>query len=342
MGIPMHVFLYEWVTGGGLMEQPGRLPTSLLAEGSAMISALAADFAAVDGCRVTVLRDMRAADLPLGRCEVVEVQSPSDWREEFERLAAAADWSLVIAPEFDAILRDALNRAREAGARLLNASDEFVAIASNKQSTAERLHAANIPAPDAVIFEAEEEKLPSHFPYPAVLKPLDGAGSQHTLLVTGPHDDPPPYPWPRRLERFYPGRPASVAALSGPAGRRMLQPCWQRLSDDGRFTYEGGALVSVAELARRATALATRALDAMPPALGYIGVDLVLGNDPDGGEDVVIEINPRLTTSYVGLRRAVRENLPHAMVEVAEGRDVELSVRRDAIEFAADGAVWNA
>jgi len=338
----MHVFLYEWITGGGLMEQPGRLPATMLVEGAAMISALAADFAAVEDCRVTVLRDMRVAELPLRRCEVVEVQSSSDWREEFDRLAAQAEWSLIVAPEFDNILRDTLKRAREVGARLLNASDEFVAIASNKQRTAQRLLSANVAAPEAVIVEAEQVKLPRDFLYPAVLKPLDGAGSQHTLLVTGPHDEPPPYPWPRRLERFYVGRPASVAALCGPASRRMLPPCWQRLSSDGRFAYEGGAIVDVPELARRATVLASHALDAMPPALGYVGVDLVLGNDPDGDEDVVIEINPRLTTSYVGLRRAVKQNLAQDMIDVAEGRDVELCVRPDPIEFAADGAVWNA
>ena len=128
----MHVFLYEWITGGGLMEQPGRLPATMLVEGAAMISALAADFAAVEDCRVTVLRDMRVAELPLRRCEVVEVQSSSDWREEFDRLAAQAEWSLIVAPEFDNILRDTLKRAREVGARLLNASDEFVAIADRQ------------------------------------------------------------------------------------------------------------------------------------------------------------------------------------------------------------------
>jgi predicted ATP-grasp superfamily ATP-dependent carboligase len=122
----------------------------------------------------------------------------------------------------------------------------------------------------------------------------------------------------------------------------MLPPCWQRLSDDGRFTYEGGAMIEVPELARRATALAAGALDAMPAALGFVGVDLVLGNDPDGGEDVVIEINPRLTTSYVGLRRAVKQNLAQAIVDVAEGREVELALRPNLVEFSADGAVWNA
>lgn len=338
----MHVFLYEWITGGGLVEQPGSLPESLLVEGSAIITALAADFAAVAGTHVTVLRDMRLAHLPMRGCEVVEIQSSVDWREEFERLAGAADWTLAVAPEFDHILRDTLRRAREAGGRLLNSPEPFVSIAADKHRTAIRLQEAGVTTPPGVLFEAEQLKLPIDFAYPGVLKPLDGAGSQHTLLVTSASDEPPPYPWDRRLEQFCPGRPASVAALCGPTGRQLLPPCWQRLSDDGRFRYDGGAIVDVAPLAQRATDLAERALNAMPPALGYVGVDLIIGNDPDGREDVVIEINPRLTTSYVGLRRVVQQNLAQAMVDVAEGRDAELTRRAGAIEFASDGTVWNA
>jgi predicted ATP-grasp superfamily ATP-dependent carboligase len=307
-----------------------------------MIAALAADFAAIAGARVTVLRDMRLGELPLRGCEVVEIQSAADWREEFDRRAAAANWTLVVAPEFDAILRDALRRARDAGGRLLNASDQFVDIAADKHRTAERLAAAGVPVPQAVLFDADEEKLPADFPYPGVLKPLDGAGSQHTLLVGAASDEPPPYPWPRRLERFCTGRAASVAVLCGPNGRRALPPAFQTLSADGRFTYLGGAIIDVPQLAARATALAMRALDALPPAAGYVGVDMVLGNDPDGREDVVVEVNPRLTTSYVGLRRAVRENLAQAWVEVVEGRDVELTFRPDPVAWAADGAVWKA
>jgi len=337
----MHVFLYEWITGGGLVEQPGALPPSLMVEGSAIISALAADFAAVAGTRVTVLRDMRLAHLPMRGCEVVEIQSSADWGEEFDRYANRADWTLVVAPEFDRILQDTLRRAREAGGRLLNAPQEFVGFAVDKHRTAARLAAAGTPVAEGVLFAAEQLKLPADFEYPAVLKPLDGAGSQHVLLVSSATDEPPPYPWDRRLERYHCGRPASVAALCGPGGRRLLPPCWQRLSDDGRFTYQGGATVDVPQLAQRATALASRALDAMPPAIGYVGVDLVIGNDPEGHEDVVIEINPRLTTSYVGLRRVIHQNLAQAMVDVAEGRDAELTVRPSAIEFAADGTVWN-
>lgn len=336
----MHILLYEWITGGGLADEPGRLPPTLLGEGSAMISALAADFAAVRGAEVTVLRDMRIDRLPLPGCEVIEIDSKVSWREEFERLAAAADRTMVVAPEFDGILRDTLLRLADAGGRSLNASDEFVALASNKHRTAQRLAAAGVAVPRALTIDADENKLPFDFAYPSVLKPVDGAGSQHTLLVHGPGDEPEHYPWPRRLEQYIPGRAASVAACCGPAGRVMLPPCWQHLSEDGRFTYRGGALIREAGLAARATALASHVLDAMPLAHGYVGVDLVLGNDADGAADAAIEINPRLTTSYVGLRAAVRPNLAEMMLLVCDGQPAKLTSVDADIEFSAAGDVW--
>jgi len=336
----MHVFLYEWITGGGLVDEAGRLPSSLLAEGSAMISVLAADFLKIDDCEVTVLRDLRLTDLPLARCNVIDIHSAPHGAEEFDRTAAAADWTLVVAPEFDGILRKRVAQVRTVGGRALNASDEFIAVASDKHASAARWIAAGVPVPEGRLIAADDPKLPADFQYPAVLKPIDGAGSQHTLLVHGHTDEPPPYPWQRRLEEYRPGRAASVAVICGAGVRQALPPCWQHQSTDGRFTYRGGALIREPVLAERATSLALRSLEAMPPALGYVGVDLVLGEAPDGSDDVAIEVNPRLTTSYVGLRAVMKQNLAQAMLSAAAGDGMQLSAADFGVEFSADGGVW--
>ena len=69
---------------------------------------------------------------------------------------------------------------------------------------------------------------------------------------------------------------------------------------------------------------------------GSVGVDLILGAD----RDVAVEINPRLTTSYVGLRVLAAENLAGEMIHIAAG-----GVRRPVmwhgglIRFASDGTV---
>ena len=110
-------------------------------------------------------------------------------------------------------------------------------------------------------------------------------------------------------------------------------PARQLLSDDGRFHYRGGELPLVADLAERAVRLSRAGLDAVPGLRGYVGVDLVLGNAADGSEDRLIEINPRLTTSYLGLRKLARFNLLQALLDVVQGRSVELQWNAGTVHF---------
>jgi predicted ATP-grasp superfamily ATP-dependent carboligase len=142
-----------------------------------------------------------------------------------------------------------------------------------------------------------------------------------------------------RCEEFVPGLAASVAVLCGPAGNHSLPTCQQRLSADGRFTYLGGRLPLEPPLDQRARRLAEAAVAALPQPRGYIGVDLVLGDAADGSGDRVIEINPRLTTSYVGLRAAAKSNLAAAMLAVVRGDAPDLCFHSEPVEFAADGTI---
>jgi predicted ATP-grasp superfamily ATP-dependent carboligase len=184
-----------------------------------------------------------------------------------------------------------------------------------------------------------DEPLPKDFRYPAVVKPIDGAGSQDTYFVRAPHDIPPAYAWQRRLEQYMPGMAASAAILCGPAGRVCLIACKQRISEDGRLRYLGGELPLAGGLAERAQSLAEQAVGALPATIGYVGVDLILGREPDGSEDCVIEVNPRLTTSFVGLRAAARSNLAEAMVRIAQGEEAAVEFSDRAIEFDSSGNV---
>ncbi len=255
----MHFFLYEWSSGGGLVNEPGALPASILREGVTMIGAVAADLIRIPGTRVSALRDPRVVQLSLHGCEILDVQSSAEHFEQFERLAAEADATFLIAPEFDGILLKAARQVVHCGGRLHSPAPEFIRITADKHATCERLEAAGVRVPPGIVLEPEQ-KLPSDFSYPAVLKPVDGAGSQDTLLVAGPHDEPAAYAWPRRLERYLSGLPASVAFLCGPAERIPLVPCTQRISEDGRLRYLGGELPLSAGLAARAVTLADRRL----------------------------------------------------------------------------------
>jgi len=334
----MHIFLYEWTSGGGLVNEPGALPASLVREGVTMAGALAADLMRIPDARVTALRDPRVVQLALHGGAIIDVQSSAEHLDEFERLAGEADATILIAPEYDGVLLKAARRVIACGGRLLSPPPEFVRVATDKHETCTRLAAANVPVPIGVLLESEE-KLPADFSYPAVLKPVHGAGSQDTFLVASAHDEPPPYAWPRRLERYLPGLAASVSFLCGPAGRVPLVPSKQRISEDGRLRYQGGELPLATGLGQRAVALADKALAALPATRGYVGVDLVLGLEPGGAEDVVIEVNPQLTTSYVGLRAVAKSNLAEAMIRVAEGDASPVEFLARSLEFDALGNV---
>ncbi len=183
--------------------------------------------------------------------------------------------------------------------------------------------------------------------FPAVLKPRLGAGSLATYSVQCPSDFAQVQTAVRQegfngdmiLQPWIAGKAVSVAFLIGPKQRLALPAASQDLSKDGRFHYQGGSVPLPAELADRARRLATKAIDQVPDLLGYVGVDLVLGSAPDGCQDYVIEINPRLTTSYIGLRALAETNLAEALLNVAIGKEANLKWRPGRVLFHSDGQV---
>jgi predicted ATP-grasp superfamily ATP-dependent carboligase len=344
----MRVFVYENMValGSGLREEFGPAAPSLLAEGTAMAAAVATDFEAA-GCRVFGFRDPELRDLPppLDRFQPFAVN-------DFVQLAGAVprdvDYALLIAPESRRGLYMSAVTLDMAGVKFLGPTPEFIGWATNKHQTAETLRKAGVSAPRGVAL-TKADAWPSDFPWPAVLKPIDGCGSQDVRRIDGPNrdlrraassktwcdEDEPAW----RLEEFVSGAAASVAVLRGPEGFYLLPPCAQHLADDGTFAYLGGSCPLEPPLAERARRLAERAVRAMPPCSGYIGIDLVLGPADDGSRDYVIEVNPRLTTSYIGLRALTETNLAGAMIDVVEGREPNLKFRSGRVEFTADGRV---
>ena len=75
--------------------------------------------------------------------------------------------------------------------------------------------------------------------------------------------------------------------------------------------YAGGIVPFEHTLENEALKVAEKAVEAAGGLRGYVGVDMVL---TDKGP-VVMEINPRLTVSYIGLRKAVNFNPAQALID---------------------------
>lgn len=293
----MHLFVYEYLSSG--VAGDACLSPSLRSEGWAMLSALREDLAQCPGIRVSTLLN----------CQ------PAVEEDAFRRLAAAADWSLVIAPEFDGILAQRSRWVEEVGGRLLGSSPQAIDETADKLLLSRLWSSRGIATP-----------LPARA-FPLVCKPRFGAGSQATFLVHNEEElararhqaQEEGWGGELMLQQFVPGMAASVAFLCGGGKRISLPAVEQRLSLEGRFRYQGGRLPLPDDLDRRARRLAERAVDCVEGLHGWFGVDLILGEAADGSGDVAIEINPRLTTSYLGLRRLARFNLAEALLALATG-----------------------
>ena len=281
----MRILVYEHLTALGIGRDPADPQHAMYCEGRAMRDAVADDLARIAGV-------------------VIAWQTP-------------CDAAIVIAPETDGILLE-LSRSFP---NAIGPSNEAIALTSDKLALAGHWRE------NGVLTPATSERAPAESElFPLVWKRRDGCGSTAAFLLENRFDAAAAKAAigaaehaPMILQEFVPGRAASVAFLCGPEGNFPLIPCWQHLSADGRFQYLGGELPIPPELGARAVELGRRAVACVPGLKGYIGVDLVLGDAPDGSRDYAIEINPRLTTSYIGLRALAGFNLGEAMLRIAHG-----------------------
>jgi len=324
----LRVLLYEWCCSGGA-DAVNREP--IAAEGRAMLEALARDAVRDDALAVTVFdgglagidlpRTVRRLQVPPGRgLECLLEESPRH------------DRVILVAPETDGLLAAHADGVRAVGGRLAGCSGRFIALAADKQATALALAAAGVPVPAGRLLAAGEP-IPAAFHRPAVRKARAGVGCDGLRLIRDDHREDDPADGESRLEAFVPGASVGVSCLCGPLGVRPLPPMRQFYSDGDQPRLVGLERFDQPAASARGTALAIRAIEACSRALadpgaaaGWVGVDMILGDRDDGRADRVLEVNPRLTTSFVGLSARSDGSLVRAIIDAAEGREGGLYV----------------
>lgn len=305
----MKILAYEHITGGGML---GDAQMSALApEGDAMLRALVDDLTAIPGVEVAALRDARlSADLP---ATLHQVGRASDFWPAFRRAMRDADAVWPIAPEQDGMLLRITGEILQAGRVLLGCRPDAVKIATTKSATAEvlaRAGVATIPAyPD-------ERSIPPEFGE-IVVKPDDGAGCQDTLLFRSRSQLLawlPNHARPGLVFQPYVRGDARSLSLLCCEGRARVLACNRqkvRVAGDA-FEFSGVSVGAVMDEGGRYAALADAIARALPGLWGYCGVDFI---ETDTGP-MVLEVNPRLTTSYAGLRRAIGMNPAQLVLEL--------------------------
>jgi predicted ATP-grasp superfamily ATP-dependent carboligase len=309
----VRLFLSEFVCGGGWPD--GTPAGSLRREGEAMLCAVAEDFRDIADCSVTVSWDPRLGPFPVRGVRVVCPATPAQESEILAGESANADATLVIAPEFHDLLASRAETVLRKGGRLLGSDPATLRLCGDKLSLSQ--HLRQFPE----VAHLRTELLPSAdgcaaLPFPVVIKPRHGAGSTNTFLIQNRNQlvrrmveplDPPDLP-PDVWQPYVAGRSLSIAALIHYPGEFELFPMGEQLlTGDGRFHYRGG-VIPVSDVDTAAVeGMIRQVIDSLPGLRGYLGFDVIVPQDAQ--RPVLVEINPRLTTSYLGYRQLAEENL---------------------------------
>jgi len=295
----MYFFVCEFITGGGMQHEA--LPPKLAREGDMMLSALLADLQATGIKHLLCTRDPR---LGPGDGQVKTVPADDNvwdiWRKCMEESEAA--W--IIAPETEGVLYELTRMAHNAGCQVIGCTPEAIQLAASKSKTRDHLASHQIPC-IPIIHDLDAG---SNHRTGWVVKPDDGVGAEGCCY----------FPEARQVlayvqsqkkrmivQEFIPGIAASMSLLCYGGQARLLASNRQLF----RFTVGTGHLdgVVVNGLPQYTDQFSTLAQDiagAIPGLHGYVGVDVIVS---DQGP-LVVEINPRLTTAYAGLRQSLGYN----------------------------------
>jgi len=235
-----------------------------------------------------------------------EVVSPraGDFEEELRVLAPECDFGLVIAPDH---LLARFTRIVEERTHNIGCGSMSVAVCANKQRTAAILKAHGIPVPDAVTKGKR------------VIKEIYGCGTQNMRL-----SDEEPLNG-EFGQQFIEGEHLSVSLIgSRVVGEACLYysgapPLVLSLNSqdieivEGRFCYCGGE--TPVDHPRHAEILDVATKAAMVLGCqGYAGVDVVVGD-----QIYVVDVNPRITSSLVGIASVMNEEIAALLVDASYG-----------------------
>jgi predicted ATP-grasp superfamily ATP-dependent carboligase len=108
------------------------------------------------------------------------------------------------------------------------------------------------------------------------------------------------------VQPWLPGEAASLSVLCRSGEAWLLSANRQLVTknNEGVLSYHGSVLNGMLVHWQAFEHLAQQIAQVMPGLHGYVGVDVMV----DGDTVTVLEINPRLTTSYVGLHQATGLN----------------------------------
>lgn len=318
----LKIWVCEYVSAGGLASYA--LPASLLQEGLLMRDALLADLSAL-GVDCITSHDSRVA-APANALSL-PVHAGDDpyivWRQQLSANEIDACW--VIAPETGGVLLDLHEMAQAIGKPWVGCTAEAIRDTTSKSRMAEICGQAGVQVlPHAFLAQVDSfESLAWNEQASAagwVIKPDDGAGCEFTYYFKNIKEvfelksninDKNPNAERLLLQPYLPGLALSMSVISTSTQVKVIAGHRQSVQiQEGAFVFNGAGVNEAVDYLPAMQQLAEQVQRAIPGLVGYWGADMILTAD---GQLTLVEVNPRLTTPYIGLSKLFTEN-PAAMI----------------------------
>lgn len=309
-------------------------------EGRAMLLRLAHDLATIptNTVRIVLHETRRNISLPH---EIVWHPGKDSFSDLLNQTEVNAQWH-VIAPEMDGTLSELCGTLTRRGVLYHGLPVDLIDRFGDKLQTFHDMGAPVVTTVDDPSRIVHAEMI--------VAKPQFGCGSMHigvaprsriNSLIDRIRSDG--YAGPLVFQPWIEGRAVSMAAIGqGNNGYILLPAADQHISrqSDDSFTwlhYEGGQLPFEINPTPIETVV-RELLDRLPAFRGYVGFDVVV---PENDPPVIIEVNPRLTLSYVGYSHGFEQwtGKRDAFARLLIGLDQSVPQIGKPVRYASNGSI---
>jgi predicted ATP-grasp superfamily ATP-dependent carboligase len=346
----MKILVFEYITGGGFNKQ--ELPDSLANEGRLMLHALLDNLRSYaenenESCiELVVMLDNRfIGSINTAGFDTVIIKPEQNSHDEFARLVQFCDAIWPIAPEFDGILQALCQTVELLGKRLLTSPASAVALTGNKFNTYQRLkqhHIATVPTRmftnvgwDSDIQYLAQELDESNSANLTckieqwLVKPVDGVGCADSYILTDRKDFEQIHSRKGHyvIQPHLQGKKTSLSCLFKQGIGWLLCANLQQFDIINQQYHLSKIIVNHYSDLSEYQNLVDNIARALPELWGYVGIDLI--ETPE--QRFVLEINPRLTTSFVGINAALGINVAENILQLLKGKPTLNAVYNQSI-----------
>ncbi|MEM2897206.1 MAG: ATP-grasp domain-containing protein [Candidatus Bathyarchaeia archaeon] len=284
---------------------------SILSEGLAMLVSITNDMLKA-GYDVSIVLEKKLMNstLRLKASRIFKVGTLKD--SSLKAFAKNHDFVYIIAPESENLLS---KMVESLDSFHINSKPKTIRLMSDKARMLSELSKRGFRVPETLKSPFEDSSI-EDLGFPLIIKPCFGAGCEGLKIVKDTGEFHKVFKSLNKVygsliaQKLIKGIPASVSVMTDGSRVKPLALNKQFIKFDNP-SYFGGYTPLNHALKQKAFDMIKKLVENFKGLKGYVGIDIVFSKN----EVYIIEVNPRLTVSYVGLSKVSKINLARLMVD---------------------------